>query len=103
MGADSVVAAPNPSVGGSMKLTIRLTTLAIAAVAFAGLAGAQQRNGGHGSARSQAPSGQSGSARSRAPSGQSGSRAGQSVRTQHYAPSRAEIGRGPKAVRRGGQ
>ena len=80
-----------------MKLTIRLTTLAITAVAFAGLAGAQQRNGGHGSARSQAPSGQSGSARSRAPSGQSGSRAGQGVRTQHYAPSRAEIGGGRNA------
>jgi hypothetical protein len=68
-----------------MKLTIRLTILAITAVAFAGVAGAQQRNGEHGSARSQAPR------------GQSGSRAGQGVRTQHYAPSRAEIGGGRNA------
>jgi hypothetical protein len=68
-----------------MKLTIRLATLAITAVAFAGVAGAQQRDGGHGSARSQAPR------------GQSGSRAGQGVRTQHYAPSRAEVGGGRNA------
>src|ERR1035437_9751994 len=97
MGADSFVAAPNPSVAGFMRLSIRLATLAITAVALAGVAGAQQRNGGHGSARSQAPRGQSGSARSQAPSGQSGSRAGQGVRTQHYAPSRAEVGGGRNA------
>jgi len=66
-----------------MKLSIRLTTLAIAAAAFAGLAGAQQRNDGH-----------SGNGRSQAPRGQSGNRGTQRVGTPHYAPSRADVGGG---------
>jgi hypothetical protein len=47
MGADSVVAVPDPEAEGLyMKLT-RLTTLAIAAAALAGTLGAQQQRGGN--------------------------------------------------------
>src|ERR1035437_10239768 len=79
MAADSFVAAPNPSVGGFMRLSIRLTTLAITAVALAGALGAQQRPNAHVGARSQP-------ARS-----QADNRARSAVRPQQYASSRAEV------------
>src|ERR1035437_5749401 len=79
MAADSFVAAPNPSVGGFMRLSIRLTTLAITAVALAGALGAQQRPNAHVGARSQP-------ARS-----QADNRARSAVRPQQYASSRADV------------
>jgi len=62
-----------------MKLSLRLTTLAITAVALAGTVGAQQRTNGHPVAHSQAPR------------SHTEARARQDVRVQHYAPARAEV------------
>ncbi|MFI5243905.1 MAG: hypothetical protein ACHQQR_01685 [Gemmatimonadales bacterium] len=71
-----------------MKLSIRVATLAITAVALAGALGAQQRTNAHSGARSQPPRSQAGSR----------AQAGAQVRVQHYAPSRADFGGGRYAA-----
>ncbi len=74
-----------------MKLSIRLAAVAITAVAFAGVAGAQQRaGGGHGAARSSG-GGRAPAAHAQASRGPSRSFARQDVRTQHYTAPRAEF------------
>ena len=75
-----------------MKLSIRLTAVAIAAVAFAGVSGAQQRGGGHsGGGGASRSSGHATQARSPAPRGHAQSFARQDVRVQRYAAPRAEV------------
>jgi hypothetical protein len=67
-----------------MKLSIRLTTLAITALALAGALGAQQRPSAHSGARSQPPRGQAGNR----------AQSGTQVRVQHYATPRANVAGG---------
>jgi hypothetical protein len=69
-----------------MKLSIRLTTLAITAVACAGVLGAQQRSGAHASGRPQGHA----QSRAQAPRADMASRARQDGRAQHYASARVE-------------
>ena len=69
-----------------MRLSTRLTTLAITAFALAGTLGAQRTNAHPAAAHSQAPR------------GNTASRARVDTRTQHYAPARADV-RGRADVR----
>lgn len=71
-----------------MKLSIRVATLAITAVALAGALGAQQRANAHSGARSQPPRSQAGNR------AQAGAQAGAQVRVQRYATPRANVGGG---------
>jgi hypothetical protein len=73
-----------------MKLSTRLTTLAIAAVAVAGVLGAQQRNENRSAPRAQAPRAQA-SQHTQAPRGRVENRGRQDSRPQQYASSRADV------------
>lgn len=79
-----------------MKLSIRLTAAAVTAIAFAGVAGAQQRGGGghsSGGGHAAAPrsSGHAPQARAQAPRARSESFARQDARGQRYAAPRADF------------
>jgi hypothetical protein len=73
-----------------MKLSTRLTTLAITAVAVAGVLGAQQRNEGRSAQRAQAPRPQA-AQHAQAPRARSENRGRQDVRPQQYAGSRTDV------------
>jgi hypothetical protein len=73
-----------------MKLSTRLTTLAITAVAVAGVLGAQQRNEGRSAPRAQAPRAQP-AQHSQAPRAHMENRARQDARPQQYASSRTDV------------
>jgi hypothetical protein len=73
-----------------MKLSIRLAALVVTAVAFAGVAGAQQRGGGHGGS-SRSSGGHTPQARSQPSRTASRSFARQDVRAQRNAAPRAEF------------
>jgi hypothetical protein len=68
-----------------MKLSTRLTTLAITAVAVAGVLGAQQRNEGRSAPRAQAPQ------HAQAPRARTDNRGRQDARPQQYAQARADV------------
>ena len=71
-----------------MKLSTRLTTLAITAVAVAGVLGAQQRNDNRSNPRDQAPRGQA--PRAQDPRGHTENRGRQDVHPQQFAAARPD-------------
>lgn len=73
-----------------MKLSTRLTTIAITAAAVAGVLGAQQRNEGRSASRAAAPRAQA-PQHAQAPRGRTEIRGQQNVRPQQYASSRADV------------